>query len=83
MTIGELFEQQAKKLGDKVFLYWDDITVTYDQLNKITNKVANMLYELGIRKGDKVSVWVASDIAGTITLGNSNVAIHMLEDTTF
>lgn len=36
-----------------------------------------------LKKGDKVSVWVASDIAGTITLGNSNVTIHMLEDTTF
>ncbi len=36
-----------------------------------------------LQKGDKVSVWVASDTAGTITLGNSNVTIHMLEDTTF
>ncbi len=58
MTIGELVEKQAKKFGDKVFLYWEDMTVTYEQLNKITNKVANMLYKLGIRKGDKVSVYL-------------------------
>jgi hypothetical protein len=32
-------------------------------------------------KGDKLSAWVASDTAGTITLGNSNFTIHMLEDT--
>jgi len=32
--------------------------------------------------GDKISVWVASDITGTITIGNSNVTVHMLEDTT-
>jgi long-chain acyl-CoA synthetase len=58
MTIGKLVEKQAKKYPAKVFLYWEDMTVTFSQLNKITNKVANMLYELGIRKGDKVSVYL-------------------------
>ncbi len=58
MTIGKLVEQQAEKYPDKVFLYWEDMTVTFAELNKITNKVANMLHELGIRKGDKVSVYL-------------------------
>ena len=62
MTIGKLIETQAKKYADKVFLYWEDITVTYAQLNKITNKVANMLYDLGIRKGDKVSVFLPNQL---------------------
>ncbi|TFG05762.1 MAG: long-chain-fatty-acid--CoA ligase [Promethearchaeota archaeon] len=58
MTIGQLIEAQAKKLGDKVFLYWEDMTMTYSGLNRVTNKIANMLYALGIRKGDKVSVFL-------------------------
>ncbi len=58
MTIGELVEKQAQKYGDKTFLYWEDMTISYSQLNKLTNKVANMLYDLGIRKGDKVSVFL-------------------------
>ncbi|NVM27453.1 MAG: long-chain fatty acid--CoA ligase [Candidatus Helarchaeota archaeon] len=58
MTIGKLVEKQAEKFSDKVFLYWEDITVTFSQLNKITNKVAKMLYDLGIRKGDKVGVFL-------------------------
>ncbi|MFX0000099.1 MAG: long-chain fatty acid--CoA ligase, partial [Candidatus Hermodarchaeota archaeon] len=53
-----MVENQAEKYGDKVFLYWKDITVTYSQLNEFTNKVANFLYDLGIRKGDKVSVYL-------------------------
>jgi long-chain acyl-CoA synthetase len=56
MTIGNLIETQAKKYPEKVFLYWEDMEVTFAELNKITNKVANMLYDLGVRKGDKVSV---------------------------
>jgi len=53
-----LVENQAEKFKDKVFLYWKDITVSYHQLNIFTNKVANFLYDLGIRKGDKVSVYL-------------------------
>ncbi|MHA1277898.1 MAG: class I adenylate-forming enzyme family protein [Candidatus Helarchaeota archaeon] len=58
MTIGQLVERQASTYADKVFLYWEDLTITFSQLNRITNKLANMLYELGIRKGDTVSVYL-------------------------
>ncbi len=58
MNLRELVENQADKYKDKVFLYWEDITVSYSQLNEFTNKVANLLYDLGIRKGDKVSVYL-------------------------
>ncbi|MFX1254277.1 MAG: class I adenylate-forming enzyme family protein [Promethearchaeota archaeon] len=56
MTLGELVEKQAQNYPDKVFMYWQDETVTYSQFNELTNKVANMLYSLGVRKGDTVSV---------------------------
>ena len=58
MNIRELIENQANRYKDKVFLYWKDITVSYTQLNELTNRVANFLYDLGIRKGDKVSVYL-------------------------
>ncbi len=32
-------------------------------------------------EGDKLSVWVASDKAGTVTIPNSNVTVQMVEDT--
>ncbi|MFX0062346.1 MAG: class I adenylate-forming enzyme family protein [Candidatus Hermodarchaeota archaeon] len=56
MTLGELVEKQAQNYPDKVFMYWQDETVTYSQFNELTNKVANMLYSLGVRKGDTVSI---------------------------
>jgi len=59
MNLRELVEGQAEKYGDKVFIYWKDETVSYTQLNELTNKVANFLYhDIGIRKGDKVSVYL-------------------------
>lgn len=58
MNIRELVKSQAEKYKDKVFLYWKDTTVSYSQLDALSNKVANFLYDLGIRKGDKVSVYL-------------------------
>ncbi|MHA1915718.1 MAG: class I adenylate-forming enzyme family protein [Promethearchaeota archaeon] len=58
MNLRNLVEIQAEKYKDRTFLFWEDITVSYDQLNEHTNRVANFLYELGIRKGDTVSVYL-------------------------
>ncbi|MFX1389551.1 MAG: class I adenylate-forming enzyme family protein [Promethearchaeota archaeon] len=58
MNLRELVKNQADKYKDKVFLYWKDETVSYAQLDVLSNKVANFLYDLGIRKGDKVSVYL-------------------------
>ncbi|MBY8986434.1 MAG: AMP-binding protein, partial [Candidatus Lokiarchaeota archaeon] len=58
MNLRELIEKQANKYKDKTFLFWEDSKISYSQLNELTNKVANLLYGLGIRKGDKVSVYL-------------------------
>ncbi|MHA2266172.1 MAG: class I adenylate-forming enzyme family protein [Promethearchaeota archaeon] len=58
MNLRELVEKQAKRYKDKTFLFWEDSKISYSQLNELTNKVANFLYELGIRKGDKVSIYL-------------------------
>ena len=49
-------------------------------LDKIDNISGGGQFEA--QAGDKVSAWVASDLAGTLTVGNSNITVHMLEDTT-
>ncbi len=58
MNICELVERQAEKYKGKTFLFWKDEEVSFSQLNKLTNKVANMLFNLGIRKGDIVSIYL-------------------------
>ncbi|MFW9823930.1 MAG: class I adenylate-forming enzyme family protein [Candidatus Thorarchaeota archaeon] len=58
MDLRELMETQAEKYKDKTYLFWEDTQISYSELNRLTNKVANFLYELGIRKGDKVSVYL-------------------------
>ena len=58
MNLRELVKTQAEKYKDKTFIYQHDQEISYSDLDKYTNKVANFLYDLGIRKGDKVSIYL-------------------------
>ena len=50
-------------LGDKVAYHWigepgETRTITYDDLLRETSKAANALLELGVRKGDRVAIYM-------------------------
>jgi crotonobetaine/carnitine-CoA ligase len=55
LVLGELIEDRAKKLGNKVFLRFKDESFTYDQINRLSNRCAHAYRKLGILKNDKVS----------------------------
>ncbi len=50
--------------GDKVALIWegdnpeDDATVTYKQLHVAVSRFANVLKEMGVKKGDRVTIYM-------------------------
>ena len=53
--VHELFEEQVAKTPDKTAVIASDQTLTYDQLDKLSNRIANGLIEKGVRKGDIVA----------------------------
>jgi long-chain acyl-CoA synthetase len=55
-TIPALLRQRAQEYGEKTFLYFRDLEVSYRALDEVTNRVANGLSALGVQKGDKVCV---------------------------
>ncbi|UCG63718.1 MAG: AMP-binding protein [Deltaproteobacteria bacterium] len=55
-TWGFILDDITKKNRDKVYLYFRDQKVTYGQLNKYANLVANAFLSLGLKKGDKASI---------------------------
>ncbi|MGQ9556302.1 MAG: AMP-binding protein, partial [Anaerolineae bacterium] len=60
MTIRELLESKAKKNGNKTFLLFKDERVSYAEMDARANSIANGLLDIGIGKGDKVSVIIAN-----------------------
>ncbi len=63
ISVNCLDRHVANGLGDKVAYYWegepgDQRTITYAQLLAETCQMANALRELGVRKGDRVAIYM-------------------------
>ncbi len=55
-VLGELIEDRAERLGDKIFLRFKDQNISYQEINRYANRCANGFKNLGIKKGDKISI---------------------------
>jgi crotonobetaine/carnitine-CoA ligase len=55
-TLGRLLQEKAQKNKGKVFLLFEEEKITFDQFNEMTNRVANGLLGLGIKKGAKIAI---------------------------
>lgn len=53
--VHQLFEEQVLKTPDKTAVIACDKTLTYDELNKLSNKIANSLIEKGVQANDIVA----------------------------
>ncbi len=57
-TFGERIEKISGKFSENPAVITDDYTMSYRELYDKVMKVAYGLYRLGIRRGDKVSLWM-------------------------
>ncbi len=58
MNLSKIFEKTLKSYPDKKAVIVEDEILTYSQLNKEANRVANFLRNIGIKKGDKVGFFM-------------------------
>jgi acyl-CoA synthetase (AMP-forming)/AMP-acid ligase II len=56
MNIPELLEKQAAEQPAKVYLYFNDQTITYKEFNLTANRVANAFRKMGARKGSMAAI---------------------------
>ena len=57
-SLGSILEERAKKDPDETLVLFDDQNVTCAEFNDQANRAANGLLELGVRKGDKVCLYL-------------------------
>jgi crotonobetaine/carnitine-CoA ligase len=55
-TIGRILADKAERIADKTFLIWEGRSITYGELDAMTNRYANGFAAYGIRHGDHVAV---------------------------
>jgi long-chain acyl-CoA synthetase len=56
LNLASMLDHHAKLSPDREAIVWNEIRMTYGQLNAMANKVANALVEMGIGHGDKVAL---------------------------
>jgi long-chain acyl-CoA synthetase len=56
LNLSSVVEHNAQLTPDKEAVVWNDVRLTYGELNKLSNRVANALTEMGIGYGDKVAL---------------------------
>jgi crotonobetaine/carnitine-CoA ligase len=61
-TIGSILEHKAKTIGEKFFVLHEDLKVPYNEMDQNTNRVANSLLGLGVKKGDKVCMIMGNSL---------------------
>ena len=56
-SIGHIPAEAAKQFGDKTALVLPDRSLSFNELNKLSNSFANALMTLGIQPGDRVTLY--------------------------
>ncbi len=56
-TLGQILPIAAERFGNKTALIIDDITLSFNELEKRSNQLANALVSLGVETGDKVTLY--------------------------
>ncbi|MBK8147034.1 MAG: long-chain fatty acid--CoA ligase [Acidobacteria bacterium] len=56
LNLSSIIEHHARLTPDKEAVIWNDMRVTYGQLNAFSNRVAQALHEMGVGNGDKVAL---------------------------
>lgn len=67
MTVPELLEKAAKDFNQDEFILTDENQYSFKEIYDLSNKVANWLISMGIKKGDKVGIMLPTCSEHVIT----------------
>lgn len=69
LTIDTALENRAGDLAEKPFVFYgpEDRTVSYEEMDRIANSIGNALCELGVEKGDSISVMLRDPLSTLFT----------------
>ena len=56
LNLASIISHHARLAPQKEAIVWDNVRLTYGELDKLSNRVANALVEMGIGHGDKVAL---------------------------
>ena len=67
-NLGLYFEDVARRSGNHPALKYDNCEISYQELNALSNKIANFLIEKGVAKQDVVGIFNTKEPTGYATM---------------
>ncbi|MBI5963645.1 MAG: AMP-binding protein [Chloroflexi bacterium] len=61
-SIAHLVEDAAQRFGDKPLFIFEDKPLSFADVNKLTNRAANVLKSIGVKKGERVGVMLPNGV---------------------
>jgi len=58
ISLGEMLKESANKAPNSVAIFFQSNQITYEQLDNFADKFGGVLQRLGIRKGDRIAVYL-------------------------
>ncbi len=66
MLVQDFLQRSAVRLPDKIALIYDNQRLTYVEIEHIANRLANALIEHGLKRGDRVAIYLNNSIEAVI-----------------
>ncbi|UCH33280.1 MAG: long-chain fatty acid--CoA ligase [Armatimonadota bacterium] len=85
MTLGKMLDESARRFRHRACLIFRGKRTTYGEFADLTDRYARAMYDIGIRKGDRVAIWALNGPEFvTAYYGNAKLgAISVPINTTF
>lgn len=68
MLIHDLLQHSAARLPNKVALVCDNQRLTYAEIDTMANRLANAMIERGVRRGDRVAIYLNNSIETVVSI---------------
>jgi non-ribosomal peptide synthetase component F len=68
MNLPELVIRQARTRPDALAVKGPDTSLTYGQLDRLANRLAQALASLGVRRGDRVGIWLSKSASAVAAM---------------
>lgn len=84
LNLAHYLKLAAEANPDKTAVIWDDTRLTYSELLNRSNRIANLLRDIGIKKGDKIAMMIPNTpdfpavYFGILSTGATVVPINVL-----
>jgi amino acid adenylation domain-containing protein len=66
--LNHLLEESARRFPDKPAVLFDESVLSYAELDRISSRLAHVLIENGLRRGDRVGIWMPKSIASIVSM---------------